>query len=156
MPLSDDQRQKAENYWDAWRAYSLDMSDENEAAFDKAMEELEASFEGQEELYEKLDSKMESLKDDSLDSSWTKMEDLPDKWFRPVDEMTDRTSKSTDDLTEAAKTLSGMPAEMYKIVENAIRAGMSNITFVINAGAVDTIGRRVGDSFGQSLNVLVP
>jgi len=156
MPLSDDQRQKAENYWDAWRAYSLDMSDENEAAFDKAMEELEASFEGQEELYEKLDSKMESLKDDTLDSSWTKMEDLPDKWFRPVDEMTDRTSKSTDDLTEAAKTLSGMPAEMYTIVENAIRAGMSNITFVINAGAVDTIGRRVGDSFGQSLNVLVP
>jgi hypothetical protein len=73
-----------------------------------------------------------------------------------AEQMNTETNKATGDMTDAAKILSGMPAEMYTTVANAIRVGMGGISIIINAGAVDTIGRRVSESFGQSLSALVP
>jgi len=76
------------------------------------------------------------------------------KMARVAEESTEATTKSTassDKMTAAAETLSQMPAEMYAVIENAIRTGMAGVTIVINEGAVDTIGRRIDGKMGTSL-----
>jgi hypothetical protein len=76
------------------------------------------------------------------------------KMARVAEESTEATTKATassDKMTAAAETLSQMPAEMYAVVENAIRTGMAGVTIVINESAVDTIGRRMSGGMGTSL-----
>ena len=68
--------------------------------------------------------------------------------------MSDATTVSTQasqDMTAAANGLTAMPAEMYTQVYNAIVAGMSNVTIVVDGSCVDTIGERISYGFGNKV-----
>ena len=123
-----------------------------------AQQELASAFAGQEDVVAAVNDLILRLQEDKP-YDWRETEDLPaewDKFAQTAEQMNAETNKATGDMTDAAKILSGMPAEMYTTVANAIRVGMCGISIIINAGAVDTIGRRVSESFGQSLSALVP
>lgn len=64
-------------------------------------------------------------------------------------------AQANKEMTDAANGLMTIPAEIYTQVYNAILAGMSNVTIVINQGAVDTIGRRIGGGMGRSVVAMV-
>jgi hypothetical protein len=66
-------------------------------------------------------------------------------------EAANKAKESSDKMTSAAEDLSNMPSEMYSVVENAIKNGMSSVAIIIGAGAVDTIGRQLGNSMGANL-----
>ena len=63
----------------------------------------------------------------------------------------DGSTQASKDMTAAANELMAMPAEMYTTVYNAIMAGMSNVTIVVDAGCVDTIGERISYGFGNKV-----
>ena len=153
--LTDEQRAAAEKYWDTVRGTRWDTDPE---VLWNAQQELASAFAGQEEVMAAVNDLILRLQEDNP-YDWRETEDLPaewDKFAQTAEQMNAETNKATGDMTDAAKILSGMPAEMYTTVANAIRAGMGGISIIINAGAVDTIGRRVGESFGQTLSALVP
>ena len=77
------------------------------------------------------------------------------KWASTMDGMTSKSTQSADNMTSAAKGLETLPEALRTAVEGAVRDGMSGITIVINEGAVDTIGRRVGYAWGQGLSALI-
>ena len=60
----------------------------------------------------------------------------------------DGSAQASKDMTAAANQLMTMPAEMYTTVYNAIMAGMSSVTIVVDAGCVDTIGERISYGWG--------
>ena len=80
---------------------------------------------------------------------------------QPMDRMTTVAGEMTgevtvmraanENMTAAANELMTMPAEMYTTVYNAIMAGMSNVTIVVDAGCVDTIGERISYGFGNKV-----
>lgn len=67
----------------------------------------------------------------------------------------DNSTKASEDMTDAAKNLMTLPAELNTTVYNAIMAGMNAVTIVVDAGCVDTIGQRVGGAMGLGLIDLV-
>ena len=153
--LTDEQRAAAEKYWDTVRGTRWDADPE---VLWNAQQELASAFAGQEDVVAAVNDLILRLQEDNP-YDWRETEDLPaewDKFAQTAEQMNAETNKATGDMTDAAKILSGMPAEMYTTVANAIRVGMGGISIIINAGAVDTIGRRVSESFGQSLSALVP
>ena len=67
----------------------------------------------------------------------------------------DGSTQASKDMTAAANELMTMPAEMYTTVYNAIMAGMSNVTIVVDAGCVDTIGERISYGWGGKVTAEV-
>ena len=66
-------------------------------------------------------------------------------------EAANKAKESSDKMTSAAEDLSKMPAEMYTVVESAVKNGMSSVTIILNESAVDTIGRQIGGGMGRNL-----
>ncbi len=66
-------------------------------------------------------------------------------------EAASKAKESSDKMTSAAEDLSRMPSEMYTVVDSAIQSGMSKVTIIIGEGAVDTIGRQMGNRMGANL-----
>ena len=57
-------------------------------------------------------------------------------------------AQANSDMTAAANGLMNVPSEIYTQVYNAILAGMSNVTIVVDASCVDTIGERISYGWG--------
>ena len=85
-------------------------------------------------------------------------ENLQNYYYEPMNKMTDVAAGMSDattvsaqasqDMTAAANGLMNVPSEIYTQVYNAIMAGMSNVTIVINESCVDTIGERISYGWG--------
>lgn len=135
----------AERFWDAWRAYGDDSSDENDRAFDEAYDAFEAAFAGQEELFDAIDSLMEQLKDEGGDK-WTEIQDLPASWWQNAG------GRDMNISTEDLRGFRSLPGMIAAAVESAAASGtaegVSGISITLDGYAV---GRAVAPYVSQSM-----
>ena len=64
-------------------------------------------------------------------------------------------NQANADMTAAAESLTALPASLQTAVENAVRNGMSQVTIVINEGAVDLMGQRIGAGCGKNVVAMI-
>lgn len=77
--------------------------------------------------------------------------ELPSNWLEATDDMTERTTESSNAMTEAAKGMTTIPTEMATAVEKAVVDGMSHVTIVVTEGAIDAFGRHNNQESGTAL-----
>lgn len=123
--LTQEQRTAAEAFWDAWKDYSEDSSEEHETVFDQADTQLRELFAGQESIYEMLMSNMDALKDQGGEK-WTEMKDLPASWFRNLWNQDDQVTSS--DLAG----FRSLPESIRAAVMAGASAGVSGIRVEID------------------------
>lgn len=106
----------------------------------------------------------------TYDASWMPAvspfaENLQTYYAEPADRMTEVAGEMTQtvaegnqanaDMTAAAESLTALPESLRTAVENAVKSGMSQVTIVINEGAVDLMGRRMGAGFGKNVVAMI-
>lgn len=110
LEMTQKQWEAANIFWDAWRKNA-------EGGFtDEEWEAYEKAFEGQEELFDKIDQLMNELKQ-ANDDDWRSIEDLPSEWWQHQG----GNSGNTDGLTSVdAENMTGAVRQMPAAVAKAL------------------------------------
>ncbi len=116
LNLTEQQRQAAEIFWDAFRD-DQDFSDDEWNAY-------EGAFKGFEGLFDELETRINNFIQRTPDDSWRSYEDIPAEIFSEIGGM----NGASQSLDNASNTLKGLPALMAA----AVRNGVSNIVVTID------------------------
>ncbi|MBR3740244.1 MAG: hypothetical protein IKN04_07235, partial [Clostridia bacterium] len=122
------QKEAAEAFWDVFR-------ERFEETPDSAFDDLEKAFEGDQELYEKLDSLIDQLSEyDSVDSSWRDMEDLPANWWLDAAnwQLSGNQNNGNAITSGDLQNFRNLPAAMAAAARSGTADGVSNIRVVID------------------------
>lgn len=85
-----------------------------------------------------------------LENPMNKMNQVAGEMNGEVANMT----QSNADMTAAVRDLSVLPANLQTAITNAVIAGMSSVTIVINEGAVSAVGERISYGWGGKVQAM--
>ena len=146
MPLSAEQKAAAEDFFDVWKEFATsdEISDDLEGRFDTAWANLEEAFAGQDDLFNALNNRLDSLQL-SDPEGWTNMEDLPAGWFADISGALNRLTQSDEYKGDAQRSLPGL-------IEAACERGTAKkpvqVTVTLDGNVVmDYVDRGLADSY---------
>lgn len=146
MPLSAEQKAAAEDFFDTWKEFATsdDISDDLEGRFDTAWANLEEAFAGQDDLFNMLNTRLDSLPLTDPEG-WTNMEDLPAGWFADISGALNRMTQSDEYKGDAQRSLPGL-------IEAACERGTAKkpvqVTVTLDGNVVmDYVDRGLADSY---------
>lgn len=125
------QRDAAEAFWDIFRQNFGDVPD---SAFD----DLEEAFQGNQDLFDKLDTLIDKLSEhDSVDDSWRNMEDLPANWWLDADKWQNSGNANGGNAITSSdlQNFRSLPAGIAAAARAGTAEGISNIKVVIDGYA---------------------
>ena len=137
--VTEEQMTAAEQFWDNWRIYNA-YGGVNEGSFNKSWDAFEQAFEGNEDIFNRLNDMMERLMteidangESPMGDQW---KDLPAEWWPKQGQQ----GLTSDDLT-GFRTL---PAG----IRSAVRQGISGIQVTLDGA---TVGRLVTPYVSQAI-----
>jgi hypothetical protein len=120
------QKAAAEAFWDIFRQNFGDVPD---SAFD----DLEEAFQGNQDLFDKLDTLIDNLSEyDSVDDSWRNMEDLPANWWLDADSWRNAGNNNGGITSDDLANFRGLPAKVAAAAKIGTAEGISNIKVEID------------------------
>ena len=136
--MTEAQRAAAEAFWDAWRADPENIDD--------AYDAFEKAFEGNEDIFDKLDELMTLYMQRNNDQDqWRTVEDIPDEVLRQA-------SKGNSEMASAANTMKGIPG----MVSAAVETALSKCRVVIDGQQAGRIlAPHIGNELGGVVATLV-
>ena len=130
LPMTEEQWKAAQAFWDIFRANPTDFSDDAWSAF-------ESAFEGQDDLFEKLNSLMDYVVQSDRGDSWRGIEDLPADWWVNTGS---GSGLSSEDIS-GFKTIPGQ-------MRAAVREGVNGIKVTLDGY---TVGNLVAPYVSESI-----
>ena len=140
---TEEQLRSAEIFWDIYR------NSFGSGVPDKAFDDLEAAFEGNQELYDKLDDLIDQLSEyDSVDKSWRGIENLPANWWLDAANWQNTSGNSSGITSTDLQGFRSLPGEVAAAVQSGAAKGVSNIRVTLDGY---TVGRLIAPYVSETV-----